>query len=223
MKLKPKFLNFNCIEGDKAYYRQAKAIVEHKPDIIIFEMPQGKNSPNTVFNNYSCDKKPIEKVYKIIKKLKIAAKKYPYALSDVAVWNNIEKLWAQGINTQIYNIDSPDKIRRECHLFKNGYPVVRKDWLFWVYLYLRDSFMTKNLKIILDNYSVKKNPTTLIFLQSIHWKHVQFLSTDPSKEKIWKYYFGRCKDLRPNKRIEGKITERSRVLASYWKKYQRFY
>lgn len=219
MKINPKFIQRDCVEGDKADLRQAEAVLKHRPDIIIFEMPQGSSSgPGTIFNRYSCSNKPIEKVDEIIKGLKVSAKKYPYALSDVAVWGNIKILWKQGVNVQIYNVDAPDRMRREFSLFaKQGYPAVRKDWFFWAYLYLRDTYMARNIKQALDGYSKKKNPTVLIFLQSIHWKHVQFLLTNPTKEKIWEFYFGKFPKIESNM-IESQIKERSKILGDYWKR-----
>ena len=227
MKLKPKFIQFDCIEGDRTDLRQSNAILFYKPDIIIFETPQDIHGPNVITNRYSCAKKPIERVDKIIKGLKKEAKRYLYAASDIIVWENIKKMWKLGINTQIYNVDSPTRLRREFSLFKKpnsvGYPAVRKYWLFWVYLYLRDSYMAKNIKIVLDTYSQKEDPTILIFLQSIHWKHVKFLLTNPSKEEIWKYYFGKFNNLKPNSDMENKIKDRSKVLNYYWVKNQKFY
>lgn len=151
MKLKPRFIQRSCIEGNKIDLRQAEAVLKYKPDIIIFEMPKGKNGPSTIFNRYSCKNKPIDKVDKIISNLEIVAKKYPYALSDVAVWKNIKKLWGQGINTQIYNVDSPDLLRRGYVYFERKYSFLANKWLFWVYLYLRDFYMAKNIKIVFDN------------------------------------------------------------------------
>jgi len=227
MKSNFKFIQCDCIEGDKVDLSQARAVIKYRPDIIIFEMPAGKNNPNTIFNRYSCTKKPIKVAAKIIKDLKISARKYPYALSDVAVWENIIQLWQEGMNTELYNVDAPAKLREEFYIFQKpvsrGYPAVRRDWLFWVYLYLRDSYMTQNIKIILDTYSVRPDPTILIFLQSIHWKNVRFLLTNPSKEKIWRYYFGRFKEIKPTPAIERQIKSRSPILNRFWRNVQKFY
>jgi hypothetical protein len=221
MKIKPKFIQFSCIEGDKIDLRQANSILKYKPDIIIFEMPQGKNGSSIIFNKYSCDKKPLNKVRQIIQKLKISAKKYPYAASDIMVWNNIMTMWRQNINTQIYNVDTPDEFRREPNLFNVSYPAVRQDWFFWVYLYIRDSFMVKNIQKVLVNYQQKENPTILIFLQSIHWKNVQFLLKSPSKKDVWKYYFGRFKNIKPTKDLDKKIKLRNLMVYKYWKQLQK--
>jgi len=91
-KQRPKFIQSDCIEGDTIDIRQTRAILKYRPDIIIFEMPAGKNGPGTIFNRYTCDKKPLKKVHEIIKNLKISAQKFPYAASDINVWENIKKL-----------------------------------------------------------------------------------------------------------------------------------
>lgn len=68
MKLNPKFIQRDCVEGGNADLRQAEAVLKHRPDIIIFEMPQGSSSgPGTIFNSYSCANKSIGKVDEIIK------------------------------------------------------------------------------------------------------------------------------------------------------------
>jgi hypothetical protein len=227
MKINPRFIQRSCVEGNKIDLRQADAVIKYQPDIIVFELPQDSKEPSKIFNRYSCKNKPVEKVDEIIKNLKKASKKYPYAASDIIIWENIKKLWGQGINTQIYNIDAPTRVRRSFNLFKKPisaeYPAVRRDWLFWVYLYLREVHMTKNMQMILHKYPNNKNLTILVCVQSIHWDHTTFLLTNPSKKEIWKYYFGRFKELKPNKDIENKIKERSRILNYYWKKVQKFY
>lgn len=216
MKITPKFIQRDCVEGDKIDLRQATAVLKYRPDIILFELPEGENGPDTIFNKYPCEKKPIKKVGEIIKKLNGVAKKYPYAKSDVFVWENIKKLWADGINTQIYNIDTPDALRRQSSLFEiGGYPACRKDPLFWAYLFVRDNTMAKNAQEILNRYSGKQNPVVLVFLQSIHWKHVVFLLGKPSQKEIWKYYFGRFSKLTPEMLLEL-VSKRSELLARYW-------
>lgn len=221
MKIKPRFYQYDCVEGDKADLRQAGAVSRWKPDIVIFELPQSRSGkPGTIFNRYSCAHKPIQKVEEIIKGKKRAAKKYPYALSDVSVWENIQKLWREGINTQVYNVDSPRQMRSEFNLFPH-YPACRKDWLFWAYLYLRDTYMARNIRWVLEHYSGRKDPTILIFLQSIHWDHAQFLLGNPSPRKVWDFYLGKFSQIKP-KTIEKEIGKRSKILAKYWRKNQQF-
>jgi len=218
MKISPKFIQKNCVEGNKVDMQQANAVLKYKPDIVLFEYPTGKTGPDAIFNKYSTNKKPLKKVDGIIKNRKISAKKYPYAESDIFVWQNIKKLWSQDHNVLIFNIDAPDELRRE--YFENlepKYPQARKDFLFWVYLYLREIYMTKNMEKILKSYSEKENPTVAVFLQSIHWQHVQFLLTKPNKSKIWKYYFGRFPKLKP-KTIDAEIKKRSLFLYRWWNK-----
>lgn len=218
MKLHPKFIQQSCKEGNGIDLRQSKLVLKHKPDIIIFEMPQEKYDPNTIFNKYQPSNKPLKKVEVIIANLKASARKYPYAKSDIAVWENTKALWAENHNVLVYNVDSPDELRRRYFEdMEEDYPAVRKDWLFWVYLYIRESYMARNVKWILENYQEKRNPTIAVFLESIHWKHVQFLLRSPSQKEIWKYYFKNFPGLEPGN-IDDKIKERNKVLYKYWKK-----
>ena len=64
--------------------------------------------PSLVFNRYSPGQKTTERGRAENARLKIAAQKYPYALSDVHIWENIEKLWRSGHNVLLFNIDGPD-------------------------------------------------------------------------------------------------------------------
>lgn len=218
MKITPKFIQRSCVEGNKIDLSQANAILKYKPDIILFELPAGKNGLETIFNKYPTNKKPLKKVDEIIKNLKISAKKYPYAESDIFVWQNIKKLWSEGHNVLIFNIDAPDELRREyIKKLELKWPGALKDFLFWVYQYIREVHMTKNTEKILKNYSENKNPTVAVFLQSIHWKHVQFLLKKPSKPETWKYYFGRFPKLKPET-IGGEIKKRSLFLYKWWRK-----
>lgn len=211
-----KFIQKDCIEGDKIDLRQANAILKYKPDIVLFELPAGKLGPDTLFNKYPVHKKPLKKVDEIIKNLKESALKYPYALSDVATWENIKKLWAQGHNVYIYNIDSPNELRRGYFETEVAYPKARRAWLFWVYLYIRDSYMAKNTGVVLENYRDKTSPIVVVFVQSIHWKHVLFLLEKPKKEEVFKYYFGRFPKL-SSKTIDSELKQKNLFLYTWWR------
>lgn len=223
MKLNPKYIQRSCVEGNRIDLRQAKSILKYKPDIIIFESPKDKNDWSNIFNHYSPDKKPLNKVNQIIKIIKKAAIKEPYAASDISVWKNIIKMWEKGINTQVYFIDAPQNLRHNSPFLGKKYSKIYRDWLFWIYLYIRESYMKKYLEIALNEYKEKKNPTVCVFLQSIHWEHVKFLLTNPTKKQIWKYYFERFKNMKPTKDIENQIKDRSKIVNDYWKKVQIFY
>lgn len=215
-KITPKFIQKNCIEGNKTDLRQANAVLKYKPDVILFELPAGRNGQDSIFNKYSTNKKPLKKVDEITKKLEISAKKYPYAKSDVAVWENIKMLWSQSHNILIFNVDAPGELRRKySQKFELKYPKARKDWLFWVYIYLREKYMVENIEKILKNYKEKRNPTIAVFIQSIHWKHIQFLLKKPKESEIWKYYFGKFPKLK-QKTISQEIKKQNTFLYEWW-------
>lgn len=214
--MRPKFIQENCTEGAETDLRQAELILKHRPDIILFELPAGSNGPATIFNKYEVNKKPFKKVTEIIKKLKQATKRYPYAKSDIVVWENIMKLWKQNHNIYIFNIDAPKELRKKySETLEPKYPQARQDWLFWVYLYIREKYMAKNIAKILENYKGKEKPVIAVFLQSIHWNHVKFLLKNPKESEIFRYYFGRFPRLK-KETLGQKIKKRSPLLYRYW-------
>ncbi len=204
--MKPKFLQFNCIEGKKIDLRQANAVLRHKPDIIILEYPN---------NNYPL--KSIEKTPSyLLKKENIEI--MPWIRSDIRMWKNVDELKKNGHNILVYKIDAPNDLTNSFfNVWRHMYPCALKNWLWWVQIYLREKYMTRNIKWILKNYKIKKNPTILIFLQSFHWDHVKFLLKKSSFEKTWKYYFGKFFEINP-RNIAKKIRAENKIFYKYWKK-----
>jgi hypothetical protein len=215
--MRAKFIQENCIEGSHVDLRQANVVKKYRPDMILFEMPAGRNGPALIFNKFSPEKKPFGKVAAKIEGARIAARTFPYALSDAYVWENIETLWREGHNTLVFNIDGPEKLR--AHRFKMygriPYPTLIRSWWFWAYQLMRDLEMRKNIEYILKNHKEKKRPVIAVFLQSIHWDHVRFLLTHPSKRAIWKYYFWRFPEITPGN-IKTLLKEKDPVLYHYW-------
>jgi len=220
--IKPIYHQVNCREQNKVDLRQAKAVLKYKPDIIIFELPEKNNSPETVFNKYNCRQKPVVKIKLIKKNLKKSAKQFGYALSDIKVWENIEYLWQQEKNVLLYNIDGPTELRQEFfEVWQNMYPSAKKNWLWWVSIYLRDRIMANHLQSILKKYKFQKNPVILIFLQNFHWQHVKFLLKNPTSQEIWQYYFGKFSEINI-KTISHRIKKNNKLFYRYWKKYSDF-
>jgi hypothetical protein len=221
--MKPRFIQENCTEGNRVDLRQARVVVRYRPDIIFFELPAEKGNPSLLFNHYGPLEKPLKEVERIQRRLKIAARKYPYALSDVHVWENIEKLWRENHDVLLFNIDGPDELRRDYHrhLGAAPYDSQKKHLIFWAHCYLREIQMAKHIRRILKNYQKKSHPIVAVFLQSIHWQHVRFLLKNPSQKKIWHYYFGRFPKINPAN-IGREIKKESTVHYTYWKKQADF-
>jgi hypothetical protein len=217
--MKPRFIQENCIEGNGIDLRQARVVAHYRPDIIFFEYPAKGGNPSLVFNRYGPLKKPLKGVGQIKRRLKIAARKYPYALSDIPVWENIEKLWRSGRNVLLFNIDGPDELRRDYFKLARGrtYDQQRKQLIFWAHCYLREIEMADHIRRILKNYKEKSDPVVAVFLQSVHWRHVKFLLKNPSRERIWNYYFGRFPKINP-KNIGPEIQKKSPVHYKYWER-----
>lgn len=203
-------------------YRQAQAVLKYRPDIIIFEYANEGKTPDTIYNKYPCSKKPLERIRVRQKYLKRLAKNYPEALADIPIWSNIVKLWKQGRDIKLYNVDSPRELRAELYeVWKGMYPCAMNNWLWWVQVYLREKIMAKNIKWLLANQSDARRLKIAVFLQKFHWDHVKFLMTNPSKKRIWVYYFGKFKDISPSN-INLKIKSINKVFYKYWQHYSDF-
>lgn len=226
--MKIKFIQVNCREeiNTKRWtgpdYRQAKAVLKYRPDIIIFESANDNKTPDTVYNKYDCKHKPIKLVRERQLSLKKHIKSFGDAASGIPMWDNIIKLWNEGHNVLLYNTDASVELRREFfEVWKYMYPCALKNWLWWVRIYLREKCMAKNIRWILQQNRNKEKVTIAVFLQSFHWQHVKFLLKNPTKKQIWKYYFGKFKEVNSNN-IGKKIKEQNKVFYKYWKKLSDF-
>jgi hypothetical protein len=217
--MKPTFIHASCVEGRRLDLRQAGFVARRRPDMIFFELPASGGKPSLIFNRYAPGKKPIARVQKIKDKLRETARTYPYALSDVKVWENIEKLWREGHNVLLFNIDAPQELRFHHHERYGHIPYSRakNHWWFWAYLLIRERRMADYIQGILKKHQGKKKLVIAVFLQSIHWRHVRFLLGNPSQKAVWKYYFGKFPEVTPSN-IGQLIKKEDRILCKYWKK-----
>jgi hypothetical protein len=172
-----------------------------------------------LFNKYKCEKKPFNKVETFKKNAQKGGEQFKYSLSDLPMWDNIVKLWKEGHNVLLYNIDSPkDVFHENFPAWLYAYPCIKKNWLWWVRIYLRERYMAQNLRQILEKNKQMKEPVIAIFVESFHWIHVKFLLTNPSKTKIWKYYFGRFREI-DMKNIKGEVRKANTVFYKHWIKF----
>lgn len=228
--MKIKYIQVNCSEEINTPnwsgpdYRRAHYVLKYKPDIIIFESANDSKNPDTIFNKYDCQHKPVKLVHELQKRLKRDSN-IPGtgdALSEIPVWGNIMKLWKEGHNVLLYNVDGSTELRKEFfEVWKYMYPCATKNWLWWVRIYLREKYMAKNIKWIIEKNKKREKLTIAIFLESFHWQHVKFLLKNPSKEKIWQYYFGKLKEVN-RKDISKKIKKQNTVFYKYWNKIADF-
>ena len=215
-----RFIQANCVEGERVDLRQSVLVKKYKPDVIFFEMPSFEGNPSSPFNAYSIKKKPFAEVEKIKKGLRKEAKKTPYALSDVFVWENIASLWRMGHDVLLFNVDAPRELRQEGLARRKSIQLSRakRIWEFWAYIYIREAIMAHHMEQTLKKRFGNKKIVAAVFLQSFHWQHMKFLLKHPSKEKIWRYYFGRFPKLTPAT-ITRELKSKAPILSQYWKKY----
>lgn len=221
MPIVPIFHQINCRETKRADYRQAMAVLKYKPDIIIFELPEKKGRSELEYNKFLPKDKPFEKILSDVKGLRAYYKKSKdgVALSDALMWENIVRIWRSGRNILLYSVDGPKELRQELlEIWDGCYPCAMKNWIWWVQIYLRERIMANHIRNILENYTGKKSPKVLIFLQSFHWLHVKFLLKNPSPAQIYKYYFGKFWKVNKSN-IKNRIKANNKLFYKYWLKY----
>ena len=201
-----KFINVNCVEGKKTDLRQARAVLRHRPDVIVLEYPNNGKIP------FRAEKAPKE----LFKEKNI--KFMPWIKSDIVMWKNIRRLKKSGHEISVYTVDGPsDLVWQFFMVWRHMYPCALENWLWWVQIYLREQYMLRNIRWILKKHKSKKNLTVLVFLQSFHWEHIKFLLSNPGKRKIWKYYFGKFSEINPEN-IAEKIKKENEIFYKHWKK-----
>jgi len=222
MAIIPKYHQFDCVEKNEPDDRQADAILKYRPDIIILEGPEREGKPDLIFNAYGPHEKPKKEIADVMDGLRIASKQFGYAVSDMKAFENVQRLWNEGHNVLEYGVDGPKELRSEFYeVWNHCYPCAKKNWLWWVHIYLRERIMANHMANILKNYQDKPNPVILILLQSFHWKHVKFLLKNPSKVQVWGYYFGKFPEVTPET-IAEMIKRNNKVFYKYWMKYSDF-
>lgn len=195
--------------------RKARAVLEYRPDIVLFEYPMRGRTPETVFNRYLPTKKSWGKLeeWKSSFMDEDLLKIHPWLKGDIKILENVEKVWREGHQVMVYRIDAPVELTSQ--MFWAGKD---KDiWPCWVVNFLREQFMLRNLKYVERNYRFKKNSRTLVFMANSHWENLRFLRKNPSKKEIWDRYFKRFKEITPEN-IEDKIKSKNKVLFKYWRK-----
>ena len=220
--MKPKYIQVSCKETEELDLCQAEAVLKFKPDIIVLEYPNNNKTPDSPFNKYGALNKPKEMVAERLKEFPDEVLKiHPWVKADTIMWRNVASLWAQDHQVLIYVVDAPSELTNEwLEVWKHTYPCVKKNWVWWVKIYLRERIMANNVRWMLNNYK-EKNPTILVFLQSFHWDHVKFLLKNPSKDEIWNYYFGKFSAVNKDN-IEEKIKSLNKVFYKYWKRFSDF-
>lgn len=216
-----KIHQFSCREKRGADPRQADAVLRYKPDMIFCEVPSAEGKASLVFDPRKSIKDTEDKLKEIIKKLRKFSKKVPWAISDIEMHKNVAELLKGGYKVRMYNVDAPVELTKEAIL--NKWHLMDKPrrrgshLLWWVYIYLRERIMSKNMKPLLK----MGDQTILIFLQKFHWLNVRFLLSNPSKDDIWNYYFGKFKKF--NKQNISKILkEENKILYKYWLRHSDF-
>lgn len=216
-----KIHQFSCREENGVDHRQADAILRHNPDVIFWEAPSTGRKASLVFDPKKSPKKHEGQLKKITKSLQKVSKKYPWVVSDISVYKNAIELLKNGHRVRIYNVDAPSELLKETIINKwNMMERPRRrgsHLLWWIYIYLRERIMTRNIQPLLKG----DRQTALMFLQKFHWLNVKFLLSNPTKDDIWRYYFGKFKNIN-KQNVSEIIKEKNKVLYKYWLRHSDF-
>jgi len=148
-----RFIQISCREVDSVDLRQAKAVLQHQPDVILFEAPGDKPSLSLPYNKYPVHEKPLDEVMKHQAMLRRVSKNYPWVGSDIAVYDSIIKLWKEGHGVKLFHVDAASELLRET--IENNWNLTNLPrrrgvhFAWWVYIYLRERTMANNLLKIL--------------------------------------------------------------------------
>ncbi len=193
--------------------KKARAVLKHRPGIILFEYPMRGKGPEVVFNRYSPKKKPWKKwaAWKTFFGRKELVKTHPWLKGDSRILENIEKLWKEDQQALLYLIDAPVELTSQMVWASRD----RDLWPCWVTNFLREQYMIGNFDYVEKKHQEAGDLKILVFIANWHWENIKFLRRNPPKREIWERYFKQFKELTP-RNIEGKIKEKNRILLKYW-------
>jgi hypothetical protein len=218
-----KIHQFSCREQDNIDLRQANAVIKHRPNIIILEAPMPEADSSLFFDSNESIAKQKKILQNKISNLKKVSKEFPWVASDITLFENVFELSKSGHPIKIYSVDAPSQLLKETII--NKWNLMNKPrkrgsmFLWWVYIYLREKIMADNLRVIFKD--VKKDTSILIFLQKFHWLNVKFQLSNPTKESLWNYYFGKFKKIKRSD-VVNILKINNPVLYEYWMKHSDF-
>jgi len=209
-----KFIHFDEPKHTAKTERKiAKQILKVKPDAILFEFPKG-GYPLEKFNKRKPKNKPKDLIEKWKKGLLFHSKKHKQLKRTVDIVKSIEKLWNQGNQIYLYEIDAPVELSK-LGLYKRYSGKIFHNLRFWIWIFLRERIMVSNIRKIYRNLRLKiKNPKLLVKCHNFHWKNIKFLLRNPAKKNIYDYYFSKF-----SKYQIKSVLKREKVLYKFWKMY----
>jgi hypothetical protein len=218
-----RYIQHSCREDSRLDLRQAQAVLRHRPDAILFEAPMDKPSVSLLYNKFAPKNKPLKLVHQYQAMLRKVSKTYPWVASDIVVYDNIVRLWRDGHEVKLYNMDGPSDLLHET--IRHGWNMTSRPrrrgvhFLWWVYIYLRERAMADNLADVTTK--LPPDAVVLVFLEKFHWLHVQFLLDKPSRKEIFDYYFKAFEDT-PHALSVRVHACGNKSLVKYWSEYSDF-
>ena len=187
-----KLIHFNePAHTKKIEIKISKQILKVKSDAILFEFPKGSFGGIEKFNKYKPKNKPKYLIENWKGNLLLSSKKINSLKGTIEIVKNIEKLWNNGHQIYLYNIDAPAELSK-LGLYKRYSGKLSYNLRFWIWIFLREKIMISNIKKIYKNLKLKiKNPKLLVKCHNFHWRNITFLLKNPDRKKIEHYYFSK--------------------------------
>ena len=183
-------------------FRKAEAILSIKPDAILFEFPTEKSYSLSDFNRFEPSKKPKDLIDGVKRAYERASKWYPWLKTEHVVVEAVEKLWNEGVQVYLYEIDAPLELARALG------PDFQGGLCNTVWNYLREVYMFRSIRRIEEEMELDDN--ALVICSDGHWAN-EFLMTHPSTGQIWEYYFGSCS----REEVEAVLVQ-NKTLLKHW-------
>ncbi len=193
--------------------KKAEEISRIKPDAVLFEYPVPERYSLSEFNNFSPKEKPKQRIEAWKRSYANYSEKYPWLKSEYKIIEAIEQLWNEGKQAFLFEIDGPIELTSigKTKDSLKGLQIV-------VWNYIREKYMVENIRNIekfLDK-KIGKESIALVFCHDTHWKNIQFLLENPSKNEVQEYYFSQ-RGIISIKEIESELKDKNGLLYKFWK------
>jgi len=191
-------------------FRKAEAILRIKPQAVLFEFPRETGFSLGEFNTFPPQNKPGEWVDSLKKSYRKDSEKYPWLETEHLVIEAIERLWEEGRQVYLFEIDAPLELTSQIES-----DALLREELNVAWNFLRELYMFETIKEI--EKQIGEDGEALVICSDFHWNNIMFLMADPSRDEIWRHYFGSATMEEVQNRVRS-----NKVLAKHWTLKARF-
>ena len=186
-------------------FEKAAIILRTRPNAVLFEFPTAPGPSLSHFNRFPPHKKPKDLMEEFKRSNVKDSARYPWLETENVVLEAIEKLWDEGKQVHLYEIDGPIELTSEAekHIPKGGLVNI-------AFHYLRELYMHENIRRI--EHKLGRDAVAVVLCHNYHWQNLTFLMTEPTTKEIWKHYFGK----ETKEAVEASLSEKE-ILTKHWR------